>query len=123
MIDIIFLLLIYFFLSTTLAPPESRLSPALRAERRDAGSSADLQPQVVEVARIGGSPGFRLGGRVLRGQEALTEALRDLPKEIGVFVRVSDGVTARWPAAALQACRDAGFGKVTYVPASGGGGV
>jgi biopolymer transport protein ExbD len=116
MIDVIFLLLIYFFLSTTYMPPESELTPALEAERVDGGRGADLQPQIIEVARFAGKPGFAIGERVMFDRDALLAVLEQLPTEGGVFVRGADDVTTSWALAAIQASRDAGFTKVTYVP-------
>lgn len=115
MIDVIFLLLIFFMATTTLAPPESRLSPALAAERRDAGA-ADFVPQIVHVRLLDGVAVFQFGSRTLRDKAALTALLRTLPKEQGVFVRVDDDAPVAAAAAAIQACRDAGFDRVTYVP-------
>jgi biopolymer transport protein ExbD len=116
MIDVIFLLLIYFFLSTTYRPPESRLSPALQAERVQGGAGADFTPQVVDVGLFEGRPGFGIGQRVVFDIETLTALLRRLPKEGGVFVRGSNDVETRWAIDALQAATDAEFLKVTYVP-------
>ena len=54
MIDVTFLLLLYFMVTTVLAKPEDRLSPTLQTQRDSAVSSAsDFQPQIVEVMRIG----------------------------------------------------------------------
>lgn len=117
MIDVIFLLLIYFLLSTTYTPPESQLTPALQAEKVSGGRSADLQPQVVEVGLFDGAPGFRIGQHIVRDRAELTDLLARLPTDAGVFVKASDRVSARWAIAAIQACRDAEFLKVTYVPA------
>lgn len=116
MIDVIFLLLIYFFLSTTYRPPESRLSPALQAERVEGGSGADFQPQIVDVTMFDGRPGFGLGERIVRDRASLTSLLERLPKEGGVFVRGGNDVETSWAIDALQASADAGFLKVTYVP-------
>ena len=116
MIDVIFLLLIYFLLSTSYTPPEAELAPALQAERVEGGRSADLQPQVVRVDLFAGRPGFRLAERIFRDADALRDVLTDLPKEGGVFIEGADAVSVRWAAAAIQAGRDAGFEKVTYVP-------
>lgn len=118
MIDIIFLLLIYFILSTTYEPPESQLSPALQVQREGAGRAAELTPQIVDVAMIDRTPGFRLGSQVIRDKRELTGILRQLPKTQGLIVRGADDVQTSWAAAALQSARDAGFVKVTYVPAS-----
>lgn len=116
MIDVIFLLLIYFLLTTTYAPPESHLAPALRVDKVAAGRIADLQPQIIDVEIIDGSPGFRLGDQVLRDKESLRVLLAALPKDAGVFVKGAGDVATEWAVAALQACRDAGFDRVTYVP-------
>lgn len=116
MIDVIFLLLIFFLLSTSYSPPESELIPSLQSEQVEGGSSADFQPQIVEVDFFGGQPGFRIAGRVLRSKAELRDLLAELPREGGVFVEGADRVSVRWATAALQACRDAGYEKVTYVP-------
>ena len=53
--------------------------------------------------------------------KALASALRELPKDAGLFIRVHAGPTVGFAAAAMQAGRDAGFDKVTYVPAGSSG--
>ena len=116
MVDMIFLLLIYFLASTSYTPPESHLAPALMAQQVAGGRAADLQPQVVEVAPVAGEPAYRIGERVLRSAEALRSVLEALPKDGGVFIKGSSAVQTRFVIEAIQAARDAGFVKVTYVP-------
>ena len=113
MIDVFFLLLVYFIVSTTLAIPEDELSAALRQQNEE--SASDLQPQLVEVLAQGGSVVFKVGGQQLVSQEDLRELLTQLPKEAGVFLRVDDAAPVWAAAAALQACHDAGYEKLTYV--------
>lgn len=113
----VFLLLIYFML-TTQSAPESELSSTLRSERRAAGQSTNLQAQVVHVELVDGSPAYRLGDRVMRTPKQLEDLLRRLPKDPGVFVRVSGRVSVEAASGALQAARDAGFVRVSYVPAT-----
>lgn len=115
MIDVIFLLLIFFMATTTLTPPESQLPSALRAGS-GAGGAADLEPQIVEAIRLEGRNVYRVGDRVLVSRLELTTVLSRLPKEGGVFVKVADDVSVNWAAGALQACEDGGFEKVNYVP-------
>jgi biopolymer transport protein ExbD len=117
MIDVVFLLLIFFMATTTLSSPESRLSTGLQTERDDSARGADFQAQIVEARLVEGAPAFVLGQRVFRDKAELTRTLRELPKEAGVFVRVFGDVRVEWAAAALQACEDAGFARVNYVPA------
>jgi biopolymer transport protein ExbD len=114
MIDVVFLLLIYFMLTTTLEPPESQLTPALATD--EPGRPTALQPQTIEHARAETGDGFRVGERVLADQASLTAVLAELPKDAGIVVRSPDGVRVAWAAAAVQAARDAGFEKVTYAP-------
>jgi biopolymer transport protein ExbD len=120
MVDVIFLLLIYFLMTTSYTPPEARLTPALQAERVSGGAAADLEPQVIHVELFDGEPSFRLGDRVLKTRNDLRDVLEQLPKEAGVFVRGSDRVPVAFGVAALQASYDAGFFKVTYVPGGDG---
>ena len=119
MIDVTFLLLLYFLVTTVLATPEDRLSPSLLTKSDSAvGPSADFQPQVVEVRTIDGQPAYRLGTKVLADRAELTAALQRLHKPAGLFVKVYGDVPVGFAAAALQAGRDAGFEQVTYVPAT-----
>jgi biopolymer transport protein ExbD len=126
MIDLSFLLLVFFLVTTVLARPEDSLSPALRTRSESAlGPGADFQPQIVEVFRHeAGGAAFRLAADVFRERAALTSALRRLHIPAGVFVRGADDAPVSGVAAAIQAARDAGFEQLTYVPqgAPGGGG-
>ncbi len=118
MIDVTFLLLLYFLVTTVLARPEDRLSSSLQTRSESAaGPTSDFQPQVVDVLLLDGRPAFRIGQQVLRDKASLTSVLRPLPKSAGLFVHVFDDALVGAVAAALQAGKDAGFEQVTYVPA------
>jgi biopolymer transport protein ExbD len=117
MIDVTFLLLAYFVITSGSGVNESKLSPNLRVQQ---GSEVqdDLEPQVLEVLRVDGVPVFRLGSVDLATRAELVAALDPLPREKGLFVRVHAGVEVAAAAAAIQCARDAGFEAVTYVPAN-----
>lgn len=117
MIDVTFLLLIYFMVTTVLAPPEDRLSPTIQTRQDQTSSTApDFQPQVVRVERRDGRPVYVLGSRVLADRAELAQALRGLPRDEGVFIQVFDRLPVEFAVAAVQTARDAGFERVTYVP-------
>ena len=117
MIDVVFLLLIFFFFSSVNAPSESQLTPNIQTQSADSASrSTDFAPQVVSVTGVEGRPAYRIGSRLIRQRGELLTLLRDLPHEPGVFVKVDDAVPIGFAVGALQCCRDAGFDKVTYVP-------
>ena len=117
LIDVTFLLLIYFMVSMVIAKPEDRLNPTIRTQDASvSGSEADFQPQIVEVVLVSGIPTYRLGQHDLTTPQMLLEKLRGLPTDLGVFLRGGDGVSVGFTMAAIQAARDAGFDQVTYVP-------
>ena len=54
MIDVTFLLLIYFLVTTVLTPPEDLLAPALNMEDGTSMKQEDLEPQIVKVELLEG---------------------------------------------------------------------
>lgn len=114
LIDVVFLLLIYFMLTQTISLNEGELSSALQTQQ-GGGRAADLIPQIVDVSLDGGAPAFLVGERLVRTRQDLTLLLRGLPKEGGVFVRADDAAPVSGVATALQAAHDAGFKRVSYV--------
>ncbi len=117
MIDVTFLLLVYFIVSTVMARPEDQLTSAIQTrDAESAGAEIDYQPQVVEVVAIDGVPFYVIGNRRLGDLAGLRRVLEDLPTELGVFIRVSADLPVDFALAAVQAARDAGFEQVTYVP-------
>lgn len=117
MIDVTFLLLVYFLVSTVLARPEDLLTSSIQTRDADAaGAEVDFQPQIIEVIRLDGAPTYRLAGRTFIDAASLVSVLADLPRDIGIFVRVHPDVPVGFALAAVQSTRDAGFEQVTYVP-------
>jgi biopolymer transport protein ExbD len=117
LIDVVLFLLLYFMVAGTLAPEEKELPSTLRGEHGASGRQEDLQPQIVVVALgADGKAEFRIGARAVHDKASLATILRVLPKEGGVFVRTSGRVRVGAAAEAIQACRDAGFIRITYVP-------
>ncbi len=116
MIDVVFLLLIFFMVTVSSTPAESDLSSALQQQNNN-GASSDFMPQIVSVERQGDRAVYRLGGHVMHTRDELTRILRELPKASGVVVKVANDVPVDAAATALQACKDAKFEKVSYVPA------
>lgn len=115
MIDVVFLLLVYFLVTSEFAQPERDLSSSVQTDGGGLQSS-ELQPQVVEIELHDGVVGYRIGARVVMSKEALTEVLGALPKEPGVAIRARGDVPISAVAAAMQASQDAGFRRRSYVP-------
>lgn len=117
MIDVIFLLLIFFIVNTQFILPESHLDPNIQTQsEKQTASAADFTPQMLTIEVLDGRPAYVLGSRILRDRGELVQLLGALPKELGIFVLVGDQVPVGFTASAVQSCHDAGFEKITYVP-------
>jgi biopolymer transport protein ExbD len=117
MIDCVFLLLIFFMVTSSFARTERELDTGLATETRTVKAAGDLAPIIVEVIRGDGSFVFKVGGRQLASREELTDVLRKIENKLdGAFVRAADDAPFLMAAAAIQACKDAGFLKTTYAP-------
>jgi biopolymer transport protein ExbD len=117
MIDVVFLLLIFFMVTSSFHSAERELDPAIKLQRAAASKASDLAPTVVDLIR--GEAGFvyRLGSRELQSAPELIEVLRQLEnKRDGAIVRVSDEAPFDMAATAIQSCKSAGFVLVSYVP-------
>jgi len=115
-IDVTLFLLLYFILASDFTKEESWLDSSISMDRRG-GQAGNLQPQIVTVGVQNDKPLFYLGDRVFSDRSGLESVLRQLPKDDGVFIKVPGSVPVWAATMALQAARDAGFHKVSYVPA------
>jgi len=121
MIDVVFLLLIFFLVTTSFTKAERQLRPVIQVQERNAtrSSAGRLEPAVVEVLPLDAGAAFRVGGRELSSIDELTRLLDAFDnKDEGAFVMVHDGAPFEQTAVALQACRTSGFPSVSYVPAA-----
>jgi biopolymer transport protein ExbD len=119
MIDVVFLLLIFFMVTMSFRKTERELDPAVKVQRASASQAAsDLAPPIVEIVR--GSSGtfvYKLGGRELTSPAELTDVLRQFDNKFdGAIVRAANEAPFDMAANAIQACKDARFLLVTYQP-------
>ena len=87
-------------------------------KRATSAQEQDFEPQIVTVSMQGSSPAYLLGNQVLRSREQLAIIISKLPRDPGIIIRVKDDVPVGFAVAAIQESRNAGFERVTYVPAS-----
>lgn len=117
MIDVVFLLLIFFLVTTTFLTPERLLKPNIRVEQdSSASTSDDIEPAVVEIVKDSGVDVYRVGAVVTSDLEILTQVLERYPdKSRGAIVRLSNDCPFGMAASAISRCRRAGFQTVTLV--------
>ncbi len=117
MIDVVFLLLIFFMTTAAFVKTERDIDSTIKVNEKSAAQASDLEPAIVEIVPRGSGFVYRVGSRELKSEVELTNVLRAFPNKLdGAFVRVSDGAPFRMAAAAIQACKDADFTAVSYVP-------
>ncbi len=118
MIDVVFLLLIFFMTTMAYRLTERELPSAIRMKSRSAAAAqSDLEPAIVEIVRSDGGFAYQLGTRRIPSRRELEDLLRLFKnKSDGAFVRVGDEAPFGMAAGAIQACKSAGFSLVTYVP-------
>ena len=117
MIDVVFLLLIFFMVTASFIKTERQLDPAIRVQRAAASQSrTQLEPAIVEVVRGQDRFVYRLGGREFDSLDELTRVLRQFENKQDAFVRAADEAPFDMAAAAIQACKAAKFISVSYVP-------
>jgi biopolymer transport protein ExbD len=116
LIDVVLFLLLYFMIAGTMTGEESLLASSLKTDKPGKGRGSDLQSQILFVESAGDAPRFRLGDRTVQDRPGLASLLKQLPKDSGIVVKVAPQVRVEAAATALQACKDAGFQKVSYVP-------
>ncbi|MFK7766118.1 MAG: ExbD/TolR family protein [Mariniblastus sp.] len=117
MIDVVFLLLIFFIVTTTFVRPEREVVSAIKVnEKRAAAQASNLEPAIVDVFKQQGQVVFRLGAVKSGELDSIKALLRGFEnKSEGAFVRVADDVPFEAAAQAIGACRASGFQSVSYL--------
>ena len=117
MIDVVFLLLIFFIVTTTFVRPEREVVSAIKVnEKRAAAQSSKLEPAIVDVFKQNGEVIFRVGAVKTNELENIKPLLNGYEnKSEGAFVRVADNVPFEAAAQAIGACQASGFQTVSYL--------
>ena len=119
MIDVVFLLLIFFLVTTTFIKPERQLNSAIKVERTDAGlKNSDLDPALLDLFVVNDRVVFQLGARQTTNLDDLKPVLEDFDNKLdGAFVRVTGLVPFDHAARAIGLFKSCGYEHVSYLPA------
>ena len=118
MIDVVFLLLIFFIVSSSFVRPERQLQSAIQVrDRNEANAVANLEPALVEIRRSGTQTVFQIGAIQTSDLKEIKRVLRSFEnKSEGAFVRAAGDVPYEAAAQAIGACRASGFTTISYLP-------
>ncbi len=118
MIDVVFLLLIFFLSTTSFEQARKDLDTAIAANVTEGGAGEHLEPARVRVLREGQTTVIRFGAVTTSDRERLAQLLGGFSqKSLGAFVEVGPGVPYGDAAAVLSVCQQAGFTPVTWLAA------
>ena len=115
MIDVVFLLLVFFLVTANFAKKENQLPSALQTEGGGVQSS-DLQPQIIKISMVAGAVTYTIGQVQCSDRQTLESVLNQLPRDAGVAIKAEPDAPIQSIATALQAARNAGFARRSYVP-------
>ena len=120
MIDVVFLLLIFFIVTTTFVRPERQVQSSIKVNEKDAAQEqSDLDPAIVEISRFGDVIQFRIGAIKTNKLDEVEKILRGFEdKAEGAFVRAADNVPFEAAAQAIGVCKSSGFTTVSYLQAN-----
>lgn len=118
MIDVVFLLLIFFIVTTTFTRPEREIAAAIKVnEQKSTQQNSNLEPAIVDVFLSNSEVQFRIGAVLTNDLKEIQTLLNGFTnKSEGAFVRVGGEVPYESAAQAIGACRASGFKSVSYLP-------
>lgn len=121
MIDIVFLLLIFFLVTSSFVPPEKELRPAIRTEEKTKSqSTSDLERAMIEIVPEGSSFLYKLGSTKTTDVDKLIDGLHAFPNKMdGAFVRADNDAPFDMTAKAISAAKQSGFIIVTFITEAG----
>lgn len=119
MIDVVFLLLIFFLVTTTFIEPEKQLLSNIAVEQTNSGLQMnDLEPAIVDIYSVGNTILFQMGAVKTSDPERLVKIAASFPnKTEGGFVRVNKNVPFETVAQVIGLLKSNGFENVSYLPA------
>ena len=120
MIDVVFLLLIFFLVTTTFVRPEKQLLSSIKVQEKNASdATSDLEPAIVEVLGPQERVRYRLGAVITNDLNEIEQILKTFENKMdGAFVKVDDEVPFDHVAQVIAACKRSGFFVVSYLPAN-----
>lgn len=118
MIDIVFLLLVFFLVTASFVPPEKELRPAIRTEEKtQSKSTSNDEKAIIRIIPEGGNFLYKLGKTKTNDVDQLIESLKqNFPNKLdGAFVFADDDAPFDMTAQAISAAKKSGFVIVTFI--------
>ena len=117
MIDVVFLLLIFFMVTATFRQFETQLRSAMTEQKLSLGphAQADFEDVIIDIRNDAGQVIYQCGRNRYTRLSELKRLVMTLPLQGEVFVRAEPSVPVDHPVAVIRIAKDAGFRKVCFV--------
>lgn len=116
MIDVVFLLLIFFLVNSSFKPTERQIESQL-TDPQAKSSVAQEEPLVIQVGFRGQLAEYRVGGQVFGDRIELLTWMKEWPlKSQTVIIEIPAACPVEVPIHLLNDCRRAGFESIAYLP-------
>lgn len=117
MIDVVFLLLIFFIVTSTFVRPERQIHSAITVNQKNASAEmSNLDPAIIDIALQDSQIIYSIGAIRTNDLDKVKSLLNAFEnKSEGAFVRVSGDVPYEAAAKTIGTCRASGFSTVSYL--------
>ncbi len=122
MIDVVFLLLIFFICTSSFRPPENELPSQLpRVGMGTTASDEDFDPVKITLSSVADGVLVRCDGQVCATFDKLRDMLRARRAiaDVRVLIEGQDDVPFRYMVAAMDVCRQVKLTRVAFAVAGG----
>ena len=121
MIDVVFLLLIFFMVTATFRQFETQMRSAMTEQKPSLGphAKADFENVIIDIRDVAGRVVYECGRNRYARLSELRRLVMGLPLQGEVFVRAEPSVPVDHPVAVIRMAKDAGFRKVCFVSPGG----
>ena len=117
MIDVVFLLLIFFLVTTTFIQPEKEVAANIQVAETEAARDTELsEPAMIDVVMADKNVVYRIGAIRTNDVDEIRKVLAAFDdKRQGAFVRVAGDVPYEAVAQVMGVCKAANFPSVSYM--------
>ena len=119
MIDVVFLLLIFFLVTTSFrVPTQSLVTPIVaQSVSPDQIATDDIEPVILAIRSQNGAVGYELGSVKTNNVDEIRSVLESMePKTAPMFVKVGDGIPFQSATTLIAMCRSCGHDSVAWFP-------
>ena len=118
MIDVVFLLLIFFLVTTSFrTPTQSVVTAIVSPNNTPAATLDDVEQVTLAVGNQSGNIGYKMGGIQTNDISKVGELLKKLkPRSVQILVKVGDEIPFQSAVSVIELCKGCGHKSAAWFP-------